>query len=304
MFYRCVNLASVTFGNSVTNIDYSMFMLCSSLTGITVDAANSGYSSLNGVVFNKDQTTLVAYPPGRAGSYTLPNGTITIGQSAFYYCGGLMSVTLPDSLVSIGSYAFRDCHNLMDIEIPNGVTSLGTNSFHSCSSLTNVTLPDSVNHISTHAFDYCTNLESVTMGDGVAYIGDYAFYRCANLIGVYFEGDAPGLGGGNVFLNANNVTVYYLAGTTGWGAMYGDRPTALWILTDPVTLVEPGITANQFGFSINGSSGQEVVVEANISLTNSVWLPLQTNTLGEGSLYFSDSQWTNYPARFYRVRIP
>ena len=133
---------------------------------------------------------------------------------------------------------------------------------------------------------------------------DYAFYNCANLSGVYFEGDAPGLGGGKVFLKANNVIVYYLAGTAGWVETYGGRPTALWILTDPVTLVEPSIMANQFGFSIDGTSGQEIVVEANTCLTNSVWQPLQTNTLSGDLLYFSDSQWTNYPARFYRVRIP
>ena len=47
-----------------------------------------------------------------------------------------------------------------------------------------------------------------------------------------------------------------------------------------------------------------IVVEASPSLVNSVWSPLQTNTLSGDTFYFSDPQWTNHPARLYRVRSP
>jgi hypothetical protein len=59
---------------------------------------------------------------------------------------------------------------------------------------------------------------------------------------------------------------------------------------------------NQFGFNITWASGQIVVVEASTDLIN--WQPVQTNTLTSGSVYFSDPQWTNYPGRFYRLRLP
>ena len=65
-----------------------------------------------------------------------------------------------------------------------------------------------------------------------------------------------------------------------------------------------GVRSNQFGFSIALASGQVVLVEACTNLANPNWSPLQTNTLSGDSLYFSDPQWTNYPARFYRLRSP
>lgn len=65
-----------------------------------------------------------------------------------------------------------------------------------------------------------------------------------------------------------------------------------------------GLRSNRFGFNVRSISVQTLVVEACTSLSNPVWLPLQTNTLTDGSAYFSDPQWTNHPGRFYRVRTP
>jgi hypothetical protein len=65
-----------------------------------------------------------------------------------------------------------------------------------------------------------------------------------------------------------------------------------------------GVQTNQFGFNVNWTSGQVVVVEACTNLFNPVWESVQTNTLTGDSFYFSDCQWTNYPGRFYRLRSP
>jgi hypothetical protein len=65
-----------------------------------------------------------------------------------------------------------------------------------------------------------------------------------------------------------------------------------------------GVRTNRFGFTITGTSGMVIVVEACANLANPIWSPLRTNTLTGGSSYFSDSQWTNYPGRFYRLRSP
>ena len=65
----------------------------------------------------------------------------------------------------------------------------------------------------------------------------------------------------------------------------------------------PGVRTNQFGFDITGTSNIVVVVEANTNLTNPTWSPLRTNTLTDGSSYFSDPQWTNHPSRFYRLGL-
>ena len=127
---------------------------------------------------------------------------------------------------------------------------------------------------------------------------------CTNLTGVYFQGNAPSVLGA-VFDGDNNVTVYYLPGTTGWGTTFADRPTAPWLLPYPVILTTApnfGIQTNAFGFRISWATNVPVVVEASTTLANPVWSPVSTNTLTDGWSYFSDAEWTNYPARFYRIR--
>jgi hypothetical protein len=45
-------------------------------------------------------------------------------------------------------------------------------------------------------------------------------------------------------------------------------------------------------------------LEACTNLAEAVWTPLQTNTLAGGSIFFNDPDWTNHPARFYRISPP
>ncbi|MGO9246188.1 MAG: hypothetical protein ACLQDC_15635 [Verrucomicrobiia bacterium] len=100
------------------------------------------------------------------------------------------------------------------------------------------------------------------------------------------------------------ATVYYPSGTTGWGETFGGRPTVLWNPQVQTIGARFGAQSNQFGFTISGSSNLVVVVEACTNLVNPAWVPVGTTTLTGGSSYFSDAQWTNYPARFYRLGPP
>jgi hypothetical protein len=70
-----------------------------------------------------------------------------------------------------------------------------------------------------------------------------------------------------------------------------------------------GVQTNRFGFNITGSSNLVIVVEACTNFVNPTWSPVSTNTLNifigtNGTTYFSDSKWTNYCSRFYRLRSP
>jgi hypothetical protein len=199
-------LTSVTIPNSVTNLQYGAFALCTSLTNITVAAANPAYSSLNGVLFNKAQTTLFQFPGGRGGGYVIPNGVTGFGSAfsacpnltsvtipntvfsieprAFYACYSLTSVTMGSSVTWIRDEAFAGCTNLTSAAIPNSVTIIGGDAFNGCHSLTNVTIPNSVASIGTWAFSSCISLTNVTIGNGVTNIGDHAFYYCTSLLNI------------------------------------------------------------------------------------------------------------------------
>ena len=109
-FYGCSSLTSVTMSNSVTSIGNPAFENCTSLTSIEVSDNNGNYSSVDGVLFNKDKSELITYPAGKTDSeYVIPNSVISIGDSAFSGCTSLTSVTIPKSITYISDDAFENC---------------------------------------------------------------------------------------------------------------------------------------------------------------------------------------------------
>ena len=127
------DLTSVTIPNSVTFIGDKAFS-CSRLENINVDSENDNFSSLDGILYNKDVTNLICCPEAKT-SVTIPNSVTSIGASAFYECRSLTSVTIPNSVTSIGNSTFRNCSRLTSVTIPNSVTSIGYNAFYNCESL-------------------------------------------------------------------------------------------------------------------------------------------------------------------------
>ena len=180
-FKGCTRMTSVMIPNSVIRIGEDAFRGCSELMKITVDALNSAYSSVDGVLFDKGTNTLILCPAGKTGNYTLPNGVNNIEHSAFSSCTSLTGVSIPNSVTMIGDSAFRGCNRLTSVTLANGVATIGNRSFSGCSSLTAVTIPNSVTSLGDSAFLWCTSLTSVIIGDGVASIGRQAFFSCPNL---------------------------------------------------------------------------------------------------------------------------
>ena len=176
----------MTIGAGVTSIESDSFSGCSSLTSIKVDSANQKYSSDGKMLMNKDKTTLLMYPSA-TGDVTIPNGVISIGINAFFYCSSLTSVIIPDSVTSIESSAFCNCTNLESVTLGKNVKTIGYSAFQDCYKLANIEIPDGVTSIYDFAFYYCKSLTNVTIPDSVTKIGCVAFYGCEALTSVTFE---------------------------------------------------------------------------------------------------------------------
>ena len=111
-FSNCPELLTVTIPKSVNWIEPEVFYNSPKLTAVNVAAANANYSSLDGVLFNKAQTELRAYPTAKEGAYIVPEGVETIMDAAFAENKKLTAVTLPASLYEIASRAFENCTGL------------------------------------------------------------------------------------------------------------------------------------------------------------------------------------------------
>ncbi|MBQ4578908.1 MAG: leucine-rich repeat protein, partial [Clostridia bacterium] len=143
-FQGCSGLKQVSLPANVASIGVNAFSGCRALTEILVDSGNTCYTSLDGVLFNKEKTELITYPAGKtATAYGIPAGVETVGESAFSRCSVLTEITIPDSVMSIGEYAFSFCSGLIEVTIPDSVASIGESAFSSCSGLTKVTFEGS-----------------------------------------------------------------------------------------------------------------------------------------------------------------
>ena len=186
------SVTSFSIPSSVTNIGLAAFQHFSVLTAITVDPQNSLFSSLNGVLFDINQTTLIAYPIALRQNYTIPGGVTIIGAYAFYDAFELTGITIPNSVTTIGDYAFAECSALTSVTIPDSVTSIGSYAF-AWAWLTSIAIPGSVTNMGTDAFSVC-RATNATFASGVSSIGVAAFNDCDSLLSVTIADTVTNIG--------------------------------------------------------------------------------------------------------------
>lgn len=115
-FSNCTSLESITIGSGVENLGNGWIDSCRRLANIIVSPENKTYSSVDGVLFNKDKSELLAYPIGnKRSSYTIPDGVEKIGKKAFYGCRYIESLTIPVSVAEIETSALGNCYDIRDV---------------------------------------------------------------------------------------------------------------------------------------------------------------------------------------------
>ncbi len=172
-FAYCGSLTNVMLPASVSTFGLDVFACCENLGSIAVAEGNANYSNdAAGVLFNKDKTTLICFPCGFEGEYSIPSGVTRIGDSAFAYCSGLTNVVIPNSVKSIGNDAFSDCGGLSGVSVPSSVTSIGNYAFYNCSDIASITIPESVASIGSYTFSNCSNLQAIAILNKTCTIAD------------------------------------------------------------------------------------------------------------------------------------
>ena len=181
-FNGCSGVSRMTIPDSVESDDLSMaFDGCRALEAIEVGEGNRKWRSADGVLFNKAGTLLLRCPEGKAGEYAVPNGVVSIGESAFADCAGLRSVTLPAGMTTISGSAFAGCMGLAEMTVPKEVTTIGAKAFSGCTALRRVELPEGLRGLAEAVFADCVSLQSVSLPPGMVSIGRSAFSGCAGL---------------------------------------------------------------------------------------------------------------------------
>ena len=245
-FEYCDSLQRIAIPAKVSAIDSSAFSCCTGLMQIDVDPANRSYcSDADGALYTKDKATLVAFPGGRSGSYTVAAGTRTIASEAFSY-SALSSITLPDRLSTIERNAFEYCSVLVGLVIPAGVTEIATPICSGCEKLSGIwvdvankhyandavgvlyskdfsallecprgltgkyAVRDGTSRIEWSAFDGSA-LTEVALPDSVAVIDALAFYGCTGLNEIVIPAGVKEIGN-MAFNDCENLKAVYFLG--------------------------------------------------------------------------------------------
>ena len=228
---------------SVTTIGDYFFEGCYNLKAINIDEGNKNYSSVDGVLFDKNKTKILKYPQSKIGDfYKIPDSVIEIapcafekskikeiyipervskiGYGAFLY-GSLTSVTIPKKVTTINYWTFQGCEELETIVLHDNITSIGSSAFASCSIKT-IDMPDSVKYLGGGVFDGCKELQQIELSNKITTIYEGAFSGCSKLTSIELPDSITEIDH-NAFANCINLVEITLPKSIDnivWGAFY------------------------------------------------------------------------------------
>ncbi len=203
------NLETVTFGSGITNLSPYMFNYCQNLSNIIVSEDNDNFATVDGVLYNKDVDTFIAYPVMKGDKFEVPVTVTNIdalnswiyadlelsfpeGHPLYVTVDGVTynkemtkvifcspskegSYVMPDTVTEIAEGAFQNCNDLTEVKISENVTEIVYCAFYSCASLSKVDLPSGLVSIGDLAFQFNESLESIELPNTLETIGSNSF---------------------------------------------------------------------------------------------------------------------------------
>lgn len=183
----CSRFTSLTFGYNISDVDangneikYGEFIgkTFTGLTSIIVSSENACLSSADGILYNKDQTTLIAVPAARTiSTLTMPETITRVDNFACVGNTNLTAVKLSPKCITVGEGAFEGCENLRDVDLGRDLQVLEEYAFYNCNKLESLTLPTTFSLLGEMGGkSYLGNLKRLviqSLGDISVYVGDY-----------------------------------------------------------------------------------------------------------------------------------
>ena len=180
-FIGC-GLEEIYIPKSVSDMSSLTFEGCNELKNIIVEEKNPNYTDIDGILFSKDETTLIKFPSNKElESYTVPDGVKTLEYEAFYCCDNLREITIPESVETIQESCFLSCYNLNKVNLSEGLKTIGSHAFMSCNNLEEIILPDSVTNLGGYAFCSCINLKRIKLPEELTILAEGLFQGCSSL---------------------------------------------------------------------------------------------------------------------------
>lgn len=181
-FFYCQNLSKVYMESEETEFDFQVF------EGCPLESAGPRGSGCDMEFDWETKIPAFAFCEcAKLMKITIPDGIVSIGDSAIRGCKGLTSIELPDSVTRVGVQAFSDCSSLQSIAIPDGVDEMKMYTFYDCSALRKIVLPTHLNKIAYGAFYNCSALEEMSIPNTIADIDSMAFEGCTSLQNIYVD---------------------------------------------------------------------------------------------------------------------
>ena len=316
-FSYCYHLDTITVLGNDTIIEGN---LGNSVREYIVNEDNTRYQTVDGVLYDRELTTLIAYPAGRSGEFVFPESVKAIGRDAFQFCWKLDTLVIPAHVTEIsnnpaadsslehfeverGNPAYRSIDGVLftsdatelvayptergrygdPYAIPITVKRIGESAFEGCDYLTSLELPAGVTEIGERAFYSCPNLESITIPLRVTRIANFAF-------------------DGGRSVNLPPLEVYYEGTEDAWNSVsIAEENFAIPAVADGVRLDS---------FYVPETGGNYILREANIHFGNAS--PAQTTATSQGEtaeglsyrLYEDHAEITGYIDGASQVVIP